>query len=159
MRPETLVPEPKRSLVDPLSVMGLRSVFDRFFDDWAGLAPLTPTERRNGGFLPRIDVDESDENVTVTVELPGLQEKDVEVDLGSDFLTVKGEKRAEKTESHEGYHRSERAYGSFRRDISLPCEVQADRTKATFRSGVLTVTLPKAGESKAGVRKIPVQAR
>ena len=98
----------------------------------------------------------SDSNVSV--ELPGLEDKDVNVSLSRDGLTISGEKRQEKEEKRRNYYRAERSYGSFKRSIPLPCEVDAGKVDAVFRKGVLTVTLPKALKAQAR-KRITVKTR
>ncbi len=110
------------------------------------------------GATPRADVSETDEGVEVTVELPGLSEKDVEVSLTDDLLTVKGEKKIEREDSRKGYYLSERSWGAFHRAIPLPPGVDSEKAEAVFRNGVLTVKLPQSAEAKARVRRIDVKA-
>lgn len=107
---------------------------------------------------PSVDVAETDAAVEVSVELPGLDEKDVEVSVADDVLTIRGERRDERTQDRKGYHLAERSYGSFHRAIPLPPGVAVDRASATFERGVLTVTLPKSEEARTRVRKIQVKA-
>jgi HSP20 family protein len=110
------------------------------------------------GAMPRADVVETDDGVEVTVELPGLEQKDVEVTLTDDLLTVKGEKKVAHEESRKGYYLSERAYGAFHRAIPLPPGVDSEKAEAVFRNGVLTVKLPQSAEARAKVRRIEVKA-
>lgn len=105
-------------------------------------------------FVPRIDVVERDEDYLVTVELPGLEDKDFTLEVHRNLLTISGEKRFEQEAERKGWRWSERAYGRFERSIQLPAEVQADNATATFKNGLLTVTLPKAEHAR--VRHIPV---
>jgi HSP20 family protein len=106
---------------------------------------------------PRADVVETDAGVEVTVELPGLEEKDIEVALSDDVLTVKGEKKLERKEEKKGYYMSERSYGAVFRSIPLPPGVDSDKAEATFRNGVLTVRLPQRPDAREKVRKIAVK--
>ena len=92
--------------------------------------------------------------MTVTAELPGMEEKEVELLLEDGVLTLKGEKRAETTDTGRGY--SERSYGRFERSIALPVPVEEDKAEATFRNGVLTVTLPRAAEAPERRRRIAI---
>ena len=92
---------------------------------------------------PRVDVSETDTELKIEAELPGIDEKDVEVVLSDGRLTIKGEKKQEKEEKKKDYHMVERSYGSFARSIVLPFEADPDKVKATFAKGVLTVTVPK----------------
>ena len=130
------------------------------FEDFArgfDLAPWSSWESE--GFHPRTDVHETDDAVLVTAEMPGLEEKDFELNLVGDLLTLKGEKRLEHEEKAKGEVRCfERSYGSFQRSIQLPCEVVADKAAADYRNGVLTVTLPKAPSAKRSVHRIGVKS-
>ncbi|WP_211862977.1 Hsp20/alpha crystallin family protein [Neoroseomonas soli] len=99
---------------------------------------------------------ETDDGLTVTVELPGLEEKDVEVSLEGDTLTLSGEKRQETTEEKAGMHISERSYGSFSRTIPLPWAADPAQATAAFDKGVLTVTLKRPPEAKARTNRIPI---
>ena len=111
-----------------------------------------------GEGTPRSDVVETDQGVEVTVELPGLEEKDIEVTLTDDALTVKAERQVERKDEKKGYYVSERSYGSVYRSIPLPAGVDSDKAEATFRNGVLTVRLPQSPEAKAKVKKIAVKS-
>jgi HSP20 family protein len=127
----------------------MNSVFDDFFgrsssDLWGDAA---------GEFLPRVDVSESGKEVRITAELPGLDEKDVEVTVTNNMLTIKGEKKVEKEEEEGDYYHSERSYGYFDRTIALPQGIDADNAKAQFKKGVLKVTIPKKPEAQSSRRK------
>jgi HSP20 family protein len=132
----------------------LHREMSRLFEDFArgfDLAPFLGSQ----GFAPRIDVRETDEEVLVLAEIPGLEEKDFELSLTAEELTLRGEKRGEREEKGS-LHRLERSYGAFERTISLPCEVEADKASATYRNGVLNVTLPKAPSARRRVHRIEV---
>jgi len=108
--------------------------------------------------VPRLDVTEDDKAFHVTVELPGMDEKDVAVSVADRVLTIRGEKKEEKEKKDKEVYRRERAYGSFRRVMELPADVDAEKIDASFRKGVLTIALPKTKEAQAKVKQIPVKA-
>ena len=95
-----------------------------------------------------VEVYEEGNELKVVAELPGVEEKDVAVELAGNVLTIKGEKKAEQERKEEGYHLAERRYGSFSRSLQLPYEVEADKVQASFRNGVLAVTMPKPAEQQ-----------
>jgi HSP20 family protein len=135
-------------------VQGFKTQIDTLFEDWFG--------RSMGGVLARVA--EDDQNVTLTAELPGVKESDIDVSLKGDQLTIKGEKRSEHDEKKEiaGHtvHRVERSYSAFQRTLTVSYEVDPDLVSARFQDGVLTITLPKPPDSvtrKEG-RKIEVRA-
>ena len=105
--------------------------------------------------VPRMDVTEDDDRFRVAVDLPGMDEKDVEVVVSDNVLIIKGEKKVSK-EAEKPYKRMERFYGSFYRSIPLGAEVVTDKIEAVFDKGVLTVDLPKTAEAKKAFKKIPV---
>ena len=109
------------------------------------------------GGEPRLDMAETDGVVRVTVEVPGIDPKDVEISATDHALTIRGEKREEKESGEGERHIVERRYGSFQRTIPLPIGLDMDKAEARFDKGVLTVTLPKTAEAKAAVRKIEVK--
>jgi HSP20 family protein len=119
--------------------------FDRVFDDFLSLGPLY-----DEGWTPRMEVTEDEKAIHVTAEMPGLSEKDINVTLEKNVLTISGEKNEEKKENNEKRNivLSERRYGSFSRSIRVPQYVRADTVKAEFRNGVLTVELPKSEEAR-----------
>jgi HSP20 family protein len=123
-------------------------VLERFFGEPSG------AERPVGMWTPRTNVTETNDSLTITAELPGLEAKDVDVAISGDMLTIKGEKKQEKEEKDEHHHVVERTYGAFSRMVRLPAPVAADKIKATFKNGVLTVNLPKTEEAKQ--KAIPV---
>lgn len=117
------------------------ALFDNFFSEVGGQAQSLES------FSPRIDLKESDKEIHLTAELPGIEEKDVEITLAGDTLTIRGEKTEEKEEKGEERYRVERSYGAFRRSFSLPCEVDADKATASYKKGILTVVLPKTAQA------------
>lgn len=149
-------------------LVGWRQEFDRLFDEfdraWGrpfGRALFSggPLFRREGGLAttPATEVVETDRAYEITVELPGMEEKDIEVTVGRDSVTVKGEKKEEKQEEKKGYYLSERRYGSFQRGFPLPEGVDAEKIEAGFKQGVLTLTLPKKPEAAPQHKKIEVK--
>jgi HSP20 family protein len=114
----------------------LQDELDRLFE-----SPLT-------GWAPALDVHEDADNFTVRVELPGLKREDIGVALQDGALVISGERKTEKVEEGVEVHRQERFYGKFQRALTLPAPVAADKVKAAYKDGVLTVTLPKAEEAK-----------
>lgn len=138
----------------------LQKDINRVFDDfWRRFdQPLAGVDGFWAGSGSRTDVSESDREVEVTVELPGMDEKDVDVSVTDDLLTIRGEKKEEKKEERKGYHLAERSYGSFYRTIPLPAGVDTGKAKAAFRKGVLTVTLPKSPEAQTRVKRIEVKS-
>lgn len=110
------------------------------------------------GTAPRLDVSDNDKELKVTAELPGVDEKDVEVVLHDDVLTIKGEKKAEKKEEKDSFYMTERSYGSFARSLRIPFAADPDKVAAHFAKGVLTITVPKPAEAQNKTRKIAVKA-
>lgn len=128
---------------------------DRFFEDF--WQPLDVFRRPTlQSFIPKLDVSDTGEAVEVTVELPGLTEKDIDISLKDRVLTIQGEKKEEKKTEEKGYYLLERSYGSFNRHVHLPEQVDSAKIKAEFNSGVLHVTIPKTPESKP--RKIEIKS-
>ena len=126
-------------------------LFDRFFEGF-DLPKLFSEEKE---WTPTFNVSETDDNIIVEAELPGLDAKDVNVTLTNDILTVKGERKEEKEEKEENYYLKESHYGSFCRSIKLPSEIKTEEIDATYKDGVLKLTLPKAEPEKA--RKIEIK--
>jgi len=144
----------------------LRREVDRLFEDfgfWRGprrslidLEPRWPRAWDIGS--PAVDVVENDKAYEVTAELPGLDEKSIDVRFANGTLTIMGEKTEEREEKKKDYYVSERSYGSFRRAFQVPDGVDTDKIGASFKNGVLTVTLPKSPEAQKTEKKIPVTA-
>jgi HSP20 family protein len=136
---------------------------NRLFDDFFGgfsLSPWAPLERGVPQvFTPRVDVSETDTEIKVSAELPGMEEKDIDVSLTRDTLTIKGEKKEESEEKGKDYYRMERSYGSFTRSIPLPVEVNTDKVEATFKKGVLDITLPKTAKAIGETKKVAVKSK
>jgi HSP20 family protein len=135
----------------------MNQLFDEFFRG-TGLEPFGTTRERFPMFSPRVDVTETDKEVKVSAELPGLDEEEIDVSLSRDTLTIRGEKKREEEEKRRNYYRAERAYGVFRRTVPLPTPVDADKADAVFRKGILTVTLPKASTVE-GRKRIAVKSK
>jgi len=135
----------------------MNRLFEDFFSDAEGtLSPAS--ELRTAGFSPRINLNESEKEIVITAELPGMEEKDFEVSLDRDSLVISGEKHTEHRKSEKGRSYYERSAGSFRRTIPLSCRIDEDGVKATYKNGILTLTLPKTAEAQKETRKISVKA-
>lgn len=134
---------------------------NRLFDDVLNSGSVQSAEQGSrGGLLlaPQMDVTETDNDVRIRAELPGVSDNDVDVSLNDDVLTIRAEKKRELKEEREGVHVSERAFGTFQRSLRLPFQVSPDQVQASFENGVLTVTLPKAQPQERS-RRIQVQGR
>lgn len=144
----------------PYPITSLRREMDRLFDDFLGGSFFTPTRwalpELQGDLTPEIDVKENGKEMVLTAELPGMDEKDIELSVSDGVLTLKGEKKMEKREEKDDYRVMERRYGSFQRSFSLPDSVNQDAIKANFDKGVLKVTMPKKAEAKKAEKKIKI---
>jgi HSP20 family protein len=151
----------------PMEVM--RREMERVFADFDNGFGFAPFRRSLFNYVPSerfaaptnvlaVDITEKDRGFEIKAELPGIDEKDIEVKLVNGGLLIKGEKKEEKEEKDAGYVMSERSYGSFERYFGLPEGVDTDKIAATYDKGVLTVTLPKTKEAKLQEKKIMVQA-
>lgn len=118
-----------------------------------------PDALGRGGLSPNVEVAEADGAYEITAELPGLDEKDVEVTVQEGLLTLSGEKKAEREEKKKDYYLSERGYGAFKRTFRIPDDVEGDKIAAAMKKGVMTITMPKSAESKAKARKVAISGR
>ncbi|MBN1664610.1 MAG: Hsp20/alpha crystallin family protein [Deltaproteobacteria bacterium] len=135
----------------------VNQLFDDFFRDF-DVAPFGFGSDRFKTFSPSIDIKENDNEILIKAELPGMDEKDVEINLLEDRLTIKGEKKEEKENKSGDYYHMESSYGSFNRVIALPERVDTKKAEAVYKNGVLTITLPKTEEAKVKGTKIPIKA-
>jgi len=138
----------------------LRREIDRIFDEFDGGFWRAPLRRFEAAFetLPAVDFTETDKAYEVTAELPGMDEKNIEVRLANRTLTIKGEKRDEKEETKKDYYMRERSFGSFQRILTVPEGIDSEKVEATFKKGVLTVTLPKTAEAQKAEKAVTVKA-
>jgi HSP20 family protein len=118
--------------------------------------PLFPN-LSDGMLKPTLDLGATNKEYTITVEIPGVKEKDVKLEIVNDTLTISGEKKQEKEEKDKNYYRMERSYGSFQRVLSLPEDADQENVKATFKKGVLTVTMARKALLKSDVKQIEVK--
>ena len=154
----------------PQSLMTLREEMDRVFNDFARHWTISPfhsrvfdwepfrrMERATGVLMPETDVVEGEDAIRVSVELPGMEEEDVEVELTEDTLTISGEKREKREEKEEDYHLSERSYGMFKRTLRVPDTVETGKVNAEMKNGILTVTMPKTEKATQKPKKVSVK--
>jgi len=111
-----------------------------------------------GLLKPKVDLSAADNEYQLTVEIPGVEEKDVSVDISNGAMTIKGEKKQEKEDKEKNFYRIERSYGSFQRVLSLPEDVDQDNIKASFKNGVLSITMPRKALPKGEVKKVEITA-
>ena len=149
-------PANREDIYDPFAMF--RRAVDRMFDDFLG--PVGGMHGYGSGGLvsPTIDVTDTEKELVVTAELPGLDEKDFEVTLAGDILTIKGEKKIEHENRSGGEYQLERRFGSFSRSLRLPFETTDEQIEARYDKGVLTIHLPKPPEAQRQVRRIEVNA-
>lgn len=134
----------------------MRKEIDQIFDEFGGRPSSNGSASHS--VAPRLSVSETEGSVEIAAELPGVDEKDLEVALNEDVLTIKGEKRLERDEQHADYYRQERSFGRFTRSITLPFEPDPKTVKTLFARGVLKITLPKSATVKQQTIRIPVKA-
>lgn len=153
-------------------LLALREEMDRLYDDFFSGFPLMPFGRRRPmaeprgplpGFFganaaPSVDVVERDYEYCITAELPGMEEKDMELSVANGILTLKGEKKQEREEKKEDYYVSERRFGSVQRSFRMPENADLDKIEARFKNGVLTIVLPKNPATAQATKKIAVKA-
>jgi len=138
----------------------MNRLFDEFFSDF-GLAPhwrLSENDTGVSAFSPRVDVSENDKEVKLSAELPGLDEKDVSVEIDEAAVTIRGEKNEEQEEKGKNWFRRELSYGSFHRVVPLPANVDSVKAKARFKKGVLSVTIPRKSEAQARRKTIQIES-
>jgi len=140
---------------DPFrDVSTMREDMERLFDS---MLSRYPRERVQAVWAPSIDVEETNDAMIIRVELPGMKREDIKVTVAEDTVTISGERKYENDRKDRTFHRVERAYGSFQRAIALPVSVQGDKAEASYRAGVLELTLPKAERVKA--REITIESK
>lgn len=133
--------------------------FDRLFDQLLGLAdsPFSALEQLSRQYVPSVDIRETEKEFQINVEVPGMDEKDIDVSMSGNMLTISGEKKEENEENAKGIYRMERRFGSFSRSIPLPeTGVDTDKAEASYKNGVLTIKLPKTDDYIASVKKVPI---
>ena len=123
-------------------MMSLRDAMDRLFDD----AFTRPLSHRDGWSVPAIDMFQTDDEIVVKAALPGMKSDEVQINITGEVLTLKGEVQQNQEMEEKAWHLREQRFGSFERSIALPTDVVADKAKADFENGILTITLPKAEE-------------
>jgi HSP20 family protein len=156
MNMRSLVPSVwERRGVDPFR--HLQREIDHLFEDFVAPARWPLAAGNGKSFISlKLDVAETDSNVEITTELPGVDEKDIEVTVADGTLVIKGEKKAEKEEKKKDYHIVERSYGAFERSIALPAGTETDKITAKFDKGVLRIVFPKPAEPATKAKKIAI---
>jgi HSP20 family protein len=150
----------------PEPLANLHNEIDRFFDEitravglpvggWDRL--LAPIKEAEDWFKPSVEIATTENEYTVNVELPGVSEKDVTVEVTGDTLRIAGEKKQEKEEKSKDYYFTERAYGSFERLLTLPEDAEAEGINAKFKNGVLTITIPRKAQPQSEAKRIEVK--
>lgn len=136
-------------------------LFERFSGDWTGLERLQPTSLGAGSMSPRVDVAETEQGLEISAELPGVDQKDIQIDLADNVLTIRAEHEAEteQKDDKKRYHLVERSHGSFMRRLAIPFEPDAEKVEASFGKGVLTISVPCSAAAKDKVKKIAISSR
>ena len=149
-----------QDVVDPFNMLrrDVDRVFGDFLSDWTRPdRMLNMLDRQMGSFMPEIDVKETDKEFQVTADLPGMDEKDLEVTFVDGALSIKGEKREEHEEEKGNMFHSERRYGAFERLIPISSDIDLNKAKASFKKGVLKITLPRTENARSNRKTIPVE--
>ena len=158
------IPEDRERMLSDMTnrMNSLQREFNQFFDNVAGNWRSSPivleSEKFFNRFVPSINVRENDKEITVTAELPGLEEKDIHVTHSDKELILEGEKKIENRDEKDTAHIIESSYGSFRRIIGLPSTIDLTKIDAKFKNGILTITMPKSDKAKEDVKKIEVKS-
>ena len=139
----------------PSDLFGIQREMNRLFDNV--FRGSQDEEYSVSSWSPAVDIAEHDDAYVVKVELPGVNKDDVKITLESNVLTISGDKKQEKETKKENYHRVERSYGSFQRSFTLPSTIKSEKIDASYKDGVLLVSLPKAEEAKTKQIEVKVK--
>jgi len=137
-------------------LLGIQDEINRLFDVTLGRRPFERMGLFESEWAPAVDILEDENKIVVKAELPGMTEKDIDVSILGDTLTIKGEKKKEEEKKEKHYHRLERTYGAFHRTVTLPSSVASEKTKASFKNGILEIEMPKKEEAKPKQIKVDV---
>lgn len=150
-----LSPRRKSETSDLPVLRGFQQEIDSLFDNlFSGRNELLVNKQ--GALTPRVDISETEKEFLISVEVPGVEEKDIDIELNAGVLTLRGEKKNEKQEEGRNFYRVERSYGSFQRSFSLPETIEEEGIKAVYGNGVLHLHLPKAEKTKDSSKKIRI---
>jgi HSP20 family protein len=141
----------------PGDVLNIQREINRMFDSFFRTSGREETDMAATTWSPAVDIVEQQDAYVVKVELPGVNKDDVKITMENDILTVRGEKKQENETTKGSHHRIERSYGAFQRSFTLPTTVKADKIEASFKDGILNVTLPKSEEAKAKLIEVKVK--
>ncbi|MBS1989683.1 MAG: Hsp20/alpha crystallin family protein [Cyanobacteria bacterium SZAS LIN-3] len=140
----------------------MNRMFDEFFQgmrwDMPGEFYPDTFDRGFGEVSTHLDMSETDKALLLKIDVPGMTEKDIDISVNQNRLTISGEKKQEKEQTEKGWYRMERQYGSFSRTIPLPCEVESEKAEAVYKNGVLSITLPKVNPQESQGKKVTVKA-
>ncbi len=153
-------PESRERMLSPLE--NLHSEIDRFFENFltgSGFQIPAPSKTMNSAFKPRIDISGNEKKYAVTAELPGVKEEDIHLELKGDALVIKAEKKQEEKTEEKGYYRIERSYGSFQRVLALPEDADKEAIKASYKDGVLNITMPRSGKLPEESKTISIESK
>jgi HSP20 family protein len=140
-----------------LELASLQNRMNRLFGD--SFSPVTSQESLStGSFVPKVDVYEDEQGIRLKVEVPGVDEKDIDVRLENNLLTIRGERKLENETKEENYHRIERSYGTFTRSFTLPNTVNSEEVKASYDKGILTIHLGKRADARPKQIKVDVKS-
>jgi HSP20 family protein len=156
---ETNPAEPTKALAGRSRMPGFADLFDEMDRFWATF-PSVPSRFRSFGrqrLMPALDVFEKDGKMQIHAELPGMKDSDIEIEIDDDVLTISGEKRDEREVKEDNYYRSERTYGSFRRQVALPAGADTDQVEAKFKDGVLKIEVPIKTTPEPARKKVEVK--
>jgi HSP20 family protein len=143
-------------LANPLGALQL-DINQAFADFWRAFDQPAFGGGEPGGAIPKVDIRETDSEVEVTAELPGMDEADIDVSVADGVLTIRGERKAERETKNEGYVRRERSFGRIERVVPLPAGIDPNSATANFKNGVLAVTIAKTAEARDTVKRIAVR--
>jgi HSP20 family protein len=134
----------------------IQQQMNRMFDETLGFPPLGAAGRTEAAFTPPVEISETEDEIRLLAEVPGIEAKDLDVDVTAESLVLRGEKREERQSAEQGRYLAERSYGRFERQVALPAEVDAEKARAKFKDGVLEVTLPKLAGAKPKHHKVKI---
>ncbi len=148
----------RRDQMDPFDFQTeMNQMIADFFHDPFEETPVRKLRDLRSGFYPRLDISENEKEIHISADMPGMDEKDINLTLENGMLTISGEKKIERKETGQSYYRAERRVGAFRRSVELPGEVEIDKIDAKFTKGVLEISIPKPAQTVSQKKRITVK--